>query len=102
MGMLGSTPVAVNRSAPEAPSTSGLAKTELPNKEGLALRLLLGFSAFLLIATIFGCASKVEKYNKEVARQEYNKAYNECWRLFSRIDPEKKKEYQECIKKGDG
>ena len=64
-----------------------------------ALTTLLTLSGFFLIATLTGCASKTEKYNKELVRQEYNKAHNECWRLFSRIDPEKKKEYQECMKK---
>ena len=64
-----------------------------------ALTSLLILSSFFLIVTLTGCASEAEKYNKELAQQEYRDDHNACWKLFSRIDPEKKKEYQKCMKK---
>ena len=65
----------------------------------LPFGILLGLSGCFFIATLSGCTSSTEKFNKDMARQEYNTAHNECWKLFSRIDPEKKKEYQDCMKK---
>ena len=34
-----------------------------------------------------------------MAKEQFDRDHDECWKLFSRIDPEKKKEYQLCMKK---
>ncbi len=82
--------------------TSSISKptTNAPARmRAFALTTLLTLSGVFLIATLTGCASEAEKYNKELAQQEYRDDHNACWKLFSRIDPEKKKEYQKCMKK---
>jgi len=62
-------------------------------------RSLLVLSLLLITATTVGCTSSAEKLNKQMAKQQYDEAHDECWKLFSRIDPGRKKEYQDCMKK---
>ena len=56
------------------------------------------WACFALVAIwVSGCTPSAEKVNQEMAKQAYDAAHDECWRLFSRIDPERKKEYQACM-----
>lgn len=64
------------------------------NRFGSLLMLCL-----LLVPTaIAGCTSSTEKFNRQMAKEQFSEAHDECWRLFSRIDPQRKKEYQACMK----
>lgn len=64
------------------------------------IRLILCLSFGLFLAGIFmGCSgNSAEEFNRRMAQEEYNKEHDECWQLFSRIDPQRKKEYQNCMK----
>ena len=58
------------------------------------------FLGMFLTAMFMGCSTtSAEKFNRKMAQEEYKKDHSECWRLFSRIDPQRKKEYQACMKK---
>ena len=59
---------------------------------------LLMLCLWLVPTVIAGCTSSVEKFNRQMEKQQYDEAHDECWRLFSRIDPQRKKEYRACMK----
>lgn len=64
------------------------------NRFGSLLMLCL----LLVLTAIAGCTSSTEKFNRQMAKEQFSEAHDECWRLFSRIDPQRKKEYQACMK----
>ncbi len=83
-----------------------LSDEDLAQKTTRAQGILLVFSCLFLASILYGCGDTFKstaeinrEFNKRAASDEYNDAHDDCWQLFSRIDPERSREYQDCMRK---
>ena len=76
-----------------------VSKTAEAKRGTLRFWILSALGGALLLGTVSGCSTALEKYNKQLVEREWSRAHNSCWKLFSRIDPERKKEYRVCMRK---
>ncbi len=83
-----------------------LSEEDLAQKTIRAQGILLVFSCLFLASILNGCGDTFKstaeinrEFNKRAASNNYNDAHDKCWQLFSRIDPERSREYQECMRK---
>lgn len=83
-----------------------LSDEDLAQKTIRAQGILLVFSCLFLASILYGCGDTFKstaeinrEFNKRAASDSYNDAHDECWQLFSRIDPERSREYQVCMSK---
>ncbi len=83
-----------------------LSDEDLAQKANRAQEILLVFSCLFLASVLYGCGDTFKstaeinrEFNKRAASDDYNTAHDKCWQLFSRIDPERSREYQECMSK---
>ncbi len=83
-----------------------LSDEDLAQKTIRAQGILLVFSCLFLASILYGCSDRFKstaeinrEFNRRAASDDYNTAHDECWQLFSRIDPERSREYQECMSK---
>lgn len=83
-----------------------LSDEDLAQKTIRAQGILLVFSSIFLASIFYGCGDRFKstaeinrEFNKRAASDNYNDAHDKCWQLFSRIDPERSREYQECMRK---
>ena len=83
-----------------------LSDEDLAQKANRAQGILLVFSCLFLAIILSGCGDRFKttadinrELNRRAARDSYNNAHDKCWQLFSRIDPERNREYRECMSK---
>ncbi len=105
--------VVINRYVPypirlERGECSGLPRRAAPQSHGRksVVRGLLVFSCLFLASILYGCGDTFKstaeinrEFNRRAASNSYNNAHDDCWQIFSRVDPERNREYRECMSK---
>lgn len=83
-----------------------LSDEDLAQKANRAPGILLVFSCLFLASILNGCSDRFKstaeinrEFNRRAAGDSYNNAHDDCWQLFSRVDPERNREYRECMSK---
>ena len=83
-----------------------LSDEDLAQKANRAQGILLVVSCLFLASILYGCGDRFKstaeinrEFNRRAAGDSYNNAHDNCWQLFSRVDPERNREYRECMSK---
>lgn len=69
----------------------------MQHRQTMGLKVWFALGWVIFSAILLGCSAS-SKANERMAEEEYDRSHDKCWKLFSRIDPQLKKEYQDCMK----